>query len=167
MTAPMGDVAGQLGDDAELLGIILGQWANRDEAADEAASRRAANVAMDTIDDMIAAPGPLHLPGRFTSWDECDLVRRRMIPACPGSGRGPSPGPGLSGDACPGSFHIPAGCDLARGRMIPAHRGSAGARPGAQHRRSAAPGRSTSHPRRQRRGPARHRRPRQPRQPER
>lgn len=107
------------------------------------------------------------LPGRFTSWGECDLVRRRMIPACPGSGRGPSPGPGLSRDACPGSFHMSAGCDLVRVRMISAHRGSAAARPGAQHRRSAAPGRSTSHPRRQPRGRARHRRPRQPRQPER
>jgi hypothetical protein len=43
------------------------------------------------------------------------------------------------------------------GRMIPAHPGSGAARPGAQHRRSAAPGRSTStaNPQCRRRGRAR------------
>ena len=55
MTAPLGDVAGRLGDDAELLGVMSGQWAYWDEAADKGAARRAANMAVDMIDGMLAA----------------------------------------------------------------------------------------------------------------
>jgi hypothetical protein len=55
VSAPLGDVAGRLEDSAGLLGVMLGQWAYRDEARDKAAARRAANTAVDTIDGMLAA----------------------------------------------------------------------------------------------------------------
>jgi hypothetical protein len=53
VSGPLDDVAGALEDEADLLGISLAQWAYRDEAADRAAARRAANTAMDTIDGML------------------------------------------------------------------------------------------------------------------
>jgi hypothetical protein len=43
-----------LADLAELTGVSLAQWADRDAAASKAAARRAANTAMDAIDAMLA-----------------------------------------------------------------------------------------------------------------
>jgi hypothetical protein len=53
VSGPLDGVTGALEDEAGLLGVCLAQWAYRDEAADRAAARRAANTAMDTIDGML------------------------------------------------------------------------------------------------------------------
>jgi hypothetical protein len=55
VSGPLEGIGGRLGDLAELLGVSLGQWAYRDEAADPAAAVRAGGTALDTIDAMLRA----------------------------------------------------------------------------------------------------------------
>jgi hypothetical protein len=54
VSGPLDGVTGALEDEAGLLGASLAQWACRDEAADKAATRRAAGTAVETIDAMLA-----------------------------------------------------------------------------------------------------------------
>jgi hypothetical protein len=54
VTGPLEGLGGRLADLAEQLGVSLGQWAYRDEAADPAAAVRAGGTALETIDAMLA-----------------------------------------------------------------------------------------------------------------
>jgi len=59
----IGDATGRLGDHLGVLGVALAQWAARDDSRADAAVRRAASTAMDSIDAML---GELHtLRGRL------------------------------------------------------------------------------------------------------
>ena len=53
---PLLDYSGRLGDEGHcgVLGVMLGQWAARDDDAADADARRAANNAMNAIDAMLA-----------------------------------------------------------------------------------------------------------------
>ncbi len=50
----IGDATGRLGEHLGVLGVALAQWAARDDSRADAAIRRAANSAMDSIDAMLA-----------------------------------------------------------------------------------------------------------------
>jgi hypothetical protein len=55
VSGPLEGLGGRLEDLAGLLGVSLGQWAYREEAADPAAAVRAGGTALDTIDAILRA----------------------------------------------------------------------------------------------------------------